>query len=371
MTKGGRLKPIHLTNRTGWESLHPPVPTLDKGYAQWFDGMCCTYDWYLDAVIHPNKLLGPGISDEEVPLTSYGQAANIEDDLYLPKGCYIGVGGHRILFDSGCTTTVTPYLDDFVGGIKYVKGREMQGLSATTKVVGIGMVEWDFQDDYGIKHTIRIKANYVPAAKFRLFSPQAYFVEHQAGSFHLNHRGTVFTFAEGGKLSFDYAKRSLLPFARATKTVRSSKAFVGEMIKAAVNLTQGQIELRNTHDKLGHYDIRKTQSLFNGSQQRAPILNPICPQAATCKVPLCRACMMGKARLRSMGNKSSTPNVDHTDVIKNNDLAPGIRVSSDQYVCRIKGRLPYSRGQEDPKYSLCLEWELMGRMELQKGGYRR
>ena len=349
VTKGGRVKPIHLTNRTGWESLHPPVPTLDPGYAQWFDGMCCTYDWYLDAVIHPNKLLGPGISDKEVPITSYGQAANIEDDLYLPKSCYIGIGGHRILFDSGCTTTVTPYLDDFVGGIKYVKGREMQGLSATTKVVGIGMVEWDFQDDYGIKHTIRIKANYVPAAKFRLFSPQAYFLEHQAGSFHLNHRGTVFTFAEGGKLSFDYAKRSLLPFTRGTKTVRSSKAFVGEMIKAAVNLTQGQIELRNTHDKLGHYDIRKTQSLFKGSQQRAPILNPICPQAATCKVPLCRACMMGKARLQSMGNKSSTPNVDHSDVIKNNDLAPGIRVSSDQYVCRIKGRLPYSRGQEDPK----------------------
>jgi len=58
---------------------------------------------------------------------------------------------------------------------------------------------------------------------------------------------------------------------------------------------------------------------------------------------------MGKAKLQSMGNKSSTPNVDHIDVIKNNDLAPGIRVSSDQYVCRIKGRLPYSRGQEDPK----------------------
>ena len=76
----------------------------------------------------------------------------------------------------------------------------------------------------------------------------------------------MFTFAEKGELSFDYAKHSLLPFAGGTKTVRSSKAFVREMIEAAVNLTQGQIELRNTYDKLGHYDIRKTQSLFKGSQ---------------------------------------------------------------------------------------------------------
>ena len=58
------------------------------------------------------------------------------------------------------------------------------------------------------------------------------------------------------------------------------------------------------------------------------------------KLTHARACMIGKARLQTMGNKISTPNVDHSDVIKNNYLAPGIRVSSDQYVCRIKGRLP-------------------------------
>ena len=84
------------------------------------------------------------------------------------------------------------------------------------------MVEWDFQDDYGVKHAIRIKANYVPEAKFRLFSPQAYFLEHKAGSFHLDHTGTVFTFAEGEKLSFNYAKHSLLPFARGTKKIRTA-----------------------------------------------------------------------------------------------------------------------------------------------------
>ena len=68
----------------------------------------------------------------------------MEDDLYLPKACYVGIDGNRILFDPGCTMTVTPYLEEFVGRLTYVKGKEMQGLSAETKIVGIGMVEWDF-----------------------------------------------------------------------------------------------------------------------------------------------------------------------------------------------------------------------------------
>ena len=54
---------------------------------------------------------------------------------------------------------VSPYKSDFIGGIKYVKGREMQGLYSITKVEGIGMIEWEFADDYGVKHTIRTKAN--------------------------------------------------------------------------------------------------------------------------------------------------------------------------------------------------------------------
>ena len=134
-----------------------------------------------------------------------------------------------------------------------------------TKIVGIGMVEWDFQDDYRIKHTICLKANYIPAEKFRLFSPQAYFLEHKAGSFYLDHTGTVFTFAEGGTLSFDYARGSILPFARGIKTVWSPNGFIGELIRVVSNLSPGQVELRNTYDKLGHYDIRKTQSLFTVS----------------------------------------------------------------------------------------------------------
>ena len=42
--KEGKLHPIHVTNYTEWESIHPPPPTLDQSYGQWFDTMCNTYD---------------------------------------------------------------------------------------------------------------------------------------------------------------------------------------------------------------------------------------------------------------------------------------------------------------------------------------
>ena len=234
--------------------------------------------------------------------------------------------------------TVNPYLDDFIGRIKYVKGKEMQGLSTIAKIVGIGMVEWDFQNDYGVKYIMCIKANFIPDTKFRLFSPHAYLLEHKIGLFYLDHNGTVFTFAEAGSLSFNYTRGSILPFAVGTKIVRSPKGLVGESIRVAVNLITGQIELQNTNNKLGYYNIRKKPSLFRGGNQSAPVLNHICPQAITCKVPLCWACIMGKARLQSMGNTNSTPHTNHPNLIENNDLVPRVRVSSDQYMCRIKGR---------------------------------
>ena len=34
--------------------------------------------------------------------------------------------------------------------------------------------------------------------------------------------------------------------------------------------------------------------------------------------------------------------------MKKNDLVPG-NIVTDQYECTIKGRLPYTRGKEDPK----------------------
>ena len=39
-------------------------------------------------------------------------------------------------------------------------------------------------------------------------------------------------------------------------------------------------------------------------------------------------------------------NIDHSDVLKKDDLKPGDCVSTDQYECRLKRQLPCTKGKE-------------------------
>lgn len=72
------------------------------------------------------------------------------------------------------------------------------------------------------------------------------------------------------------------------------------------------------------------------------------PGAATCDLPLCRSYLSRKAKCVGLKTTKQVPNKDYFDVIKINDLVPGDRVSTDQYKCRIKEKLPYTRGKKDP-----------------------
>ena len=69
----------------------------------------------------------------------------------------------------------------------------------------------------------------------------------------------------------------------------------------------------------------------------------------TCSIPLCRSCLAGKSKYIGLGVFTKKTNPDHHDLLKRNDLSPGDMVSTDKYEYRNKGRLPYTRGKEDPK----------------------
>ena len=57
----------------------------------------------------------------------------LENDLFAPKGFYIGNGDKPTVFDSGCSIAVTPHLEDFVEEVKQVK-KTTTGLSSTVQV---------------------------------------------------------------------------------------------------------------------------------------------------------------------------------------------------------------------------------------------
>ena len=81
-------------------------------------------------------------------------------------------------------------------------------LCAAVNVVGEGTIGWSFRDDYGVKKKVQVKAYLVPASKVILFSPQAYFIQGNGGSFSMDKDWSLFHFTKGGTLTFRYASSS-------------------------------------------------------------------------------------------------------------------------------------------------------------------
>ena len=105
----------------------------------------------------------------------------MDEDLYLPRGLYSSNITLPIIFDSGCSVSVSPCREDF-GDTLVPSTKSMLGLGATVQVKGEGMVKWEFRDDYGVKQVIEVKGYYIPTSKVRLFSPQSYFKQEKGGA---------------------------------------------------------------------------------------------------------------------------------------------------------------------------------------------
>ena len=78
------------------------------------------------------------------------------------------------VIDIGASQSTTPIPLDFIGKIMQMDA-PIQGLSATTKIKGIGTVRWFICDSKGTSTSIETTAYLIPEADIGLFGPQAYF----------------------------------------------------------------------------------------------------------------------------------------------------------------------------------------------------
>ena len=159
----------------------------------------------------------------------------LEEDVFCPKGFYIGNGDKPIVFDSGCSIARTPFKDDFLGKITPVQ-KIITGLSSISKVEGEGIVEWSLYNDYGFIQHIKVKENYIPSSTVRLFIPQHYFQQEMSVNFKIDTDGCVFTFSSGKTLKFTCTQGSNLLIALTTKRNNISKAnFAGKAYLVAAS----------------------------------------------------------------------------------------------------------------------------------------
>jgi hypothetical protein len=270
-----------------------------------------------------------------------------------------------MVIDTGGSKSVTPVIEDFIGELRPADVNDLQGLSTSTSVLGVGTVRWTIRDVFGCTRTIETEAYYVPHATIRLFSPQRYFQENDAGSFWCDSRRSILTLADGSDLEFPYNQGSNLPLMLPHTTTQMGLTFEDsqlfrELGSAALvtvaddmnqNITASQKELLTWHWKLGHAHFDWIQKLAAKPRKppdgiERPILKTKEPRVSSCPRPLCTACQMAKQNRRSPGVTVGTPVSEKEMSLRRGKLNPGEMVSIDQYESALPGRLPHTKGKE-------------------------
>jgi hypothetical protein len=274
-----------------------------------------------------------------------------------------------IVIDTGGSFSVTPNVDDFEGNLRPADIDDLQGLSASAVVAGVGIVKWNIKDVFGSTRTIRTQSYYVPEAAIRLFSPQSYFQEQDAGELWCNAKRSVLTLADGSQLEFPYNPGSNLPLMlpdrtktpvgftfedKATFTALGDRAFMSVADESNQNITASQKELLKWHWKLGHANFNWIQRLAAHSKlapdgMSLPILRTKTPSVSSCPAPLCSACQMAKQSRRNPEVKVGIPVPEKEMSLRRGKLLPGEMVSIDQYESTLPGRLPHTKGKEPKK----------------------
>jgi hypothetical protein len=286
-----------------------------------------------------------------------------------------------IVIDTGASLSLTPVLDDFVGPLEPADITEIRGVTHSAKVLGWGMASWEIRDVFGVVRTITTRAYHVPDCKIRLFSPQRHFKAMNGGNLYANkdrialHLSDGIDGADGTQLEFPYNHHNGLPLMLLNTThdvgfAGFSRAEVEQMQTTMLmdvadsrnrNLTAPQQELMLWHCRFGHCAMSRVQSLFSQPTsklglsdlgRRDSFLEARCPSLSGLRgpqIPVCSACRMGKmarAAVRSKKGRPPETDPDPVKLLSSGKVRPGAKVSMDQYISGLPGRLPHTRGRE-------------------------
>jgi hypothetical protein len=317
--------------------------------------------------------------DKQITLALHA-AADLQKDLRIKthptmdKWSGVYLNSHKkdsqlpIVIDTGASISLTPNKSDFVSEITTSTTEEMKGISDSVKIEGLGWVEWQIRDVFGRVQLVRTQAYYVPVANIRLFSPQTYFMENNAGECHINHLCLTFITAQGNELQFPFHPNSNLPLMFTDPKISQggmtspqlfalSKTDVIDQTQQLLdehnhNLSKTAKELLLWHYRLAHSGFTWIQSLMRIRKQEVGVPSdpPVIPtktsNVASCAIPKCPACQLGKQHRRTPDNSSVQMKTEQEMAIRRKTMTPGECVSVDQFVATVPGRLPHTFGKE-------------------------
>ena len=277
-----------------------------------------------------------------------------------------------IVFDTGCSFSLTPFLEDFVGELEAADIDEMQGINNSIAVKGVGWVEWTIRDVFGNTCVVRTRAYYVPESHMRLFSPQKYCKENGRGPYgYFDYEKLEFTTVEGVKLTFPWSSDGNLPIMyldnsalhvgvpRDMEVYLQSEKLLEELQSILssdnYNLDNPTKELSLIHCRAAHAGCGWLQELMHkrkghiGSSSNERIIPTKYATCKTTKPPKCAACLMAKQHRRGPGSQRVINRPEYDMAIRRDAREAGSDVSMDQWIVSTLGRLPHTKGKEQDK----------------------
>jgi hypothetical protein len=116
------------------------------------------------------------------------------------------------------------------------------------------------------------------------------------------------------------------------------------------NLTASKKEFLIWHWSLGHVDMQRFQMMIITPQETSPrvqILFTKVNKASSCDHLLCADCRFKKPTRRNPGTIQGVDSCNRD--LSQGDIQPGTKVSIDQYISGLSGRLMHRKGKEDKK----------------------
>ena len=367
-------KIFHSTvhNKSGWDSV------LTKRVPHHRMIHFCNYgsEWDRTCEVCPDilSLLGPedktvlqfgkphGRPHEELPSLQYVFPATVDTTkLAETRDCikwqYAGVnkstkGDRNIIIDSGASVSISFSKDDFIEldtDPDHYKMWKVSGLASSPQVKGLGKVKWDTFTDNGGRRSIVTDALYIPDANYRLLSVMRYISSVEDGTeFNVQSKSVTFKFPKqqgGGRKTFpihEYVPRcSIAAVTTMTKTKKASVFSVTS--NTNINLTSSQKALLKLHFQLGHWNLPWLQSLIRRDVLRCPGGTNPTSKEAICQ---CAACNFAKQTKRPDGAKTHNIRPEKDGSLKKEQLRPGSKVFTDQFISSVPGRLPHTFGKE-------------------------
>ena len=183
----------------------------------------------------------------------------------LPKGLLQSDDMKPLIIDTGCSKTVSGFIDDFVPeSLKDLDSpNQMEGIGGSLTATKEGKVRYEVINDSGEISVIETNAFYMPKLKCRLFSPQTYLAEFQDENMEVSftYKKMKLKINKKETISVDYNEKTRLPILTAyenvigTAQMLSLSRFITDGKNQ--NLTFMQKQLLKSHEKLNHLGFQQ------------------------------------------------------------------------------------------------------------------